>query len=364
MVIGVDSGALSIKDDRLKVGVYRVIVNLLQQLSKIDLHNEYRLYSFDAIDENLMNSFSTVMQNVILRPRKGWFALRLPLSLFIHPIDLFLGVSQAVPFGLQKNLGFIYDLGFIHYPDAYPHSHQKLLKQTENVIHRSQHIITISEASKSDICSIFKVPEDRVTVAYPGKDERFTKEGDLFKGNLPYFLHVGSLKPGKNIPTLIRAFREFLQQSQQQYLLLIIGGDYWLDEEILTTIEDCKLNESVRLLGYVPDNLLPMYYRGATAFVTASISEGFCLPVVEAMASGCPVIASKAGAFLEVAPEEEMLFDPKDVQGFAKGMEQITSNAELRDIVIAKGLAKSDDYTWQSFGETVFSVINKITTNG
>lgn len=363
MTIGVDAGALCVSDDRLKVGVYRVIVHLLQQLSSIDTKNEYRLYSFAPIEESLMETLSATMKNVILKPKKGWFKFRLPASLFLHPVDLFLGVSQAVPLGLQKNIGFIYDVGFIHYPEAYPNSHNKLMKQTQLAVKRSEHIITISEASKKDICKLYKIDPERVTVAYPGVDERFSKDGETFAGTRPYFIHVGSLKPGKNIPTLIKAFAEFQKKSKEQYLLLIIGGNYWMDEEILDTIEQTKMDDYVRLLGYIPDPVLPQYYRGAKAFVTASLSEGFCLPVLEAMASGCPVIASNAGAFPEVAPEETLLFSPTDIDAYTKGMIEITTNQELREVVIAKGLAKAEDYTWKKFADTVYPVIQQTLQN-
>ena len=360
MTIGVDAGALSITDDRLKVGVYRVIVHLLQELSRIDKENEYRLYSFAPIEEKLLLCLSETMENLVLRPKNAWFRLRLPLSLFIHPVDLFLGVSQAIPWGLQKNISFIYDVGFIHYPEAYPHSYERLMAQTKYAAIHSKHIITISNASKEDICQQYHVPEEKITVAYPGVDERFVADGIKFKGQKPYFLHVGSLKPGKNIPTLIRAFSQFLNNTKLDALLLVVGGNYWMDEEIMRTIDECHVEESVRLLGYIPDEVLPQYYRGAEAFVTASLSEGFCLPLIEAMASGCPVIASNGGAFPEVAPEEKLLFPPNDVHAFANAMEEIMNNTELRDVVIAKGIAKAQNYTWKSFGENVYEVIRRI----
>jgi glycosyltransferase involved in cell wall biosynthesis len=363
MTIGVDAGALCVRDDRLKVGVYRVIVRLLQELSALDTNNEYRLYSFAPIEDELMQTFSATMENIILKPAKGWFELRLPVSLYLHPVDLFLGVSQAVPLGFQKNIGFIYDLGFMHYPDAYPGSYHQLVRQTRQVVKRSEHIITISQSSKQDICTTYALPDEQVTVALPGVDERFSKDGDVFTGQKPYFLHVGSLKPGKNIPFLIRAFAEFLKQAKEEYALLIIGGDYWMDEEILRTIDACDMEDNVRLLGYIPDSVLPRYYRGAVAFVTASLSEGFCLPVIEAMVCACPVIAPNTASFPEIVPEEKLLLDPNDIHAYAQAMKEIATNTELQDIAIAKGLAKASDYSWKQFAQTVYALITKLLSN-
>ncbi|MCX8008911.1 MAG: glycosyltransferase family 4 protein [Patescibacteria group bacterium] len=363
MTIGVDAGALCVSDDRLKVGVYRVARRLLQELSTLDLENEYRLYSFHPLDDDFMQTLSPNMENIVLRPKKGWFEFRLPASLLIHPVDLFLGVSQAVPIGLQTNIGFIYDVGFLHYPHAYPQSQRSLARRTKQLVKRSEHIVTISETSKKDICHFYDVREDEVIVAYPGVDERFSPDGDVFHGSLPYFLHVGSLKPGKNIPAIIRAFSEFLKQADTEYALVIIGGNYWMDEKIFQVIHECNLEKYVRLIGYVPDDVLPQYYRGALAFVTASLTEGFCLPVMEAMACGCPVIASNTASFPEIIPEEQFLIDPENIEGYVHAMMEVVKNQELRSIAIAKGIAKSSEFSWKSFGETVYRVIQESLNN-
>ncbi len=360
MTIGVDAGALCVQDDRLKVGVYRVILRLFQGLSSLDEMNDYRLYSFAPISDNIMKTLSSNMASFVLKPQKGWFQVRLPLSLLIHPVDLFLGVSQAVPVGFQTNIGFIYDLGFLHYPSAYPHSYHHLAKRTKELIHRSDHIITISETTKQDICQMYHVQSEKITVAYPGVDERFSRDGKAFQGTLPYFLHVGSLKPGKNIPVVIRAFHEFLKRSNKRYLLLIIGGDYWMDKEIFQTIQQEGMEYYVRFLGYVPDNLLSHYYRGASAFVTASLTEGFCLPVMEAMACGCPVVATKSAVFPEIIPEQHMLVEPNDIHALAQAMTDIITNDSLRNVSIASGLAKASEFSWKRFSEIVYGVITEM----
>ena len=151
MIIGVDAGTLSVSDQRLKVGVYRVVYNALRILGQIDRKNHYILYSFDPIDKAIMNAFGPRMHNNVLRPKKGWFTLRLPLELRVHPVDLFLGFSQAVPSSVPRTIGFIYDVGFLYHPDAYPGFYNKLKRQTRDVVDRSAHIMAISETVKKDI---------------------------------------------------------------------------------------------------------------------------------------------------------------------------------------------------------------------
>lgn len=360
MVIGVDAGALSVSDERLKVGVYRVIRNLFQELSTLDSINRYRLYSFDPIDPDTLRLFSDAFENIVLTPQKAWFTLRLPLSLFVHPVDIFLGVSQAVPLFAGKSISFVYDLGFLHFPDKYPGSYKKLRLQTERAVHRSKHIITISEASKADIVEEYHCSADKVTVCYPGVDPRFSLHGQSFTCTHPYFLHVGSLKPGKNIPNLIRSYAAFRKNVSQDYMLLLVGGDYWFDDDIMKTIKTEEMDEYVRILGHVPDSLLPEYYRGATAFVTTSLWEGFCLPVMEAMRSGCPVIAPKIASFPEIVAEEQLLFSKNDPVSVCAMMKKVIEGEELRKVAIAKGVAKSERYDWKQFAQNVLSVIESV----
>lgn len=360
MVIGVDAGALAVTDNRLRVGVYRVIYHLLKELAVLDSQNTYRLYSFNPLDEEFLQHLPPQMNSLVLTPKYGWFSWRLPLSLLIHPVDVFLGISQALPMCNGKGIGFIYDLGFLQHPELYPGSHKRLVSQTNDTVKRSRKIITISQASKKDIVDHYHISEDKVVVAYPGVDESFSNVGERFVSKTPYFLHVGSLKPGKNIPQLILGFSQFLRKSQKDYVLLLVGGDYWLDEDILPTITKCGLEEKVRLLGFVPDKILKEYYRGAEAFLSLSVSEGFCLPILEAMACGIPVVASNTGAIPELAPDTSLLSDPLDLEAFATNIQRLTQDEELKKIVIAKGIAKSQEYRWPQFAQIVYEVMQSL----
>lgn len=357
MTIGVDAGTLSVSDDRLKVGVYRVVFNLLRVLGQLDTRNSYRLYSFSSISFSIMKEFGVRMKNVVLKPSIGWFFVRLPIELQLHPVDVFLGVAQAIAKSNAYSIGFVYDLGFLHVPHAYPGSLARLKNQTEHLIKRSNHIIAISQNTKDDIQNHYSVPSGRITVAYPGINNRFAPEGNRFTGGHPYFLFVGALKPGKNVPTAIRAFASFLKQSKKKYDFIIIGGDYWPDPKIDQTIKVLRLEERVRLLGYVSDESLPMYYRGATSLVAPSLWEGFCLPAVEAMACGCPVIASSAGSLPEIVGRAGLLIDPQDEEGITQAMLTLSVDKKARKQMIAQGLCQVSRFSWNNFGKTVLNLI-------
>lgn len=351
MIIGVDAGALSISDVRLKVGVYRVTLNLLKQLSKIDQANTYRLYSFGSIDSKITDELGSNMKNVFL-PSFFWSTFWLPLELMLHPVDVFLGISQMVPVCRGKKIGFIHDMGFLHNPSAYPNSYHRLKYQTDSLIERTDRIITFSKATAREIL------HSNIQVIYEGVDSIFTAQGKKHLTSHPYFLFVGALKRGKNIPGLLRGFGTFLKAQKKPIDLYLVGGDYWKDPNIDKEIESLGLSSRVRKLGFVPDTELASYYRGALVFVSPSLYEGFCLPAVEAMACGCPVIGSTSGAMPEIVGDAGILVDPLDTEALSEAMNVMTENTVKRNQYRVKGLRRSKQFSWARMAKRIYELLH------
>ncbi len=357
MIIGVDAGALAISDERLKLGVYWVNVNLLRELGKIDRKNTYVLYSFAPIGREVMADLGLRMINKVLTPQKGWFSIRLPLELATHPVDIFLGLSQGIPHSTSHNIGFIYDLGFLHYPEAYPGSQKKLTRLTNDLVRRSDHMVTISQAVKNDITKCFGVSNKKITVAYPGVDETFTPTGPVYRGKNPYFLFIGALKRGKNIPTLLKAFDILLKQAKKTVDLVLVGGDYWLDPEISRTIKNLQIQARVKRFGFISDTKLAQLYRGTIALVSPSLWEGFCLPAAEAMACGTPVVGSTTGAFPEIVGPAGILVAPTDKQALSDALVVVATKKELRQKLATAAIARAKKFRWKTMAQTVYKLL-------
>jgi glycosyltransferase involved in cell wall biosynthesis len=357
MIIGVDAGALSVRDDRLKVGVYRVTLNLLRELGKIDKTNEYRLYTFLPIAPAQMKEFGPRMKNMVVRPVIGWSMIQLPIELRRHPVDVFLGLSQMIPFSPARNIGFVYDLGFLRYPGAYPGSLARLEMQTKQLVKRSDHIITISKSTRTDITGKYPIVKKRVTAIYPGIDHRFTASGPKHKEKHPYILHVGALKRGKNVPFAIRAFKKFIDETNKPYEFLLVGGDYWADCRISRMIEELGLWDRVKLAGFVSDRNLPSYYRGASALLLTSLWEGFCLPATEAMRSGCPVVYARTGSLPEIVGDAGLVFAKDKESEAAQALAKITAPSSLRKKLVRIGIQQSKQFTWNKFAQTVYRIL-------
>lgn len=358
MTIAVDAGMLGEADDRLKVGVWRVAVNLLTQLGKLDRKNSYRLYSFTSIPQALMRQFGARMENRVLAPGTGWMSVRLPLEFMLRTPDVFLGLAQAIPRWGGKNIGFVYDLGFIHHPQAYPDSHAKLTTQTRKAVKRAQNIITISQATKEDILKTYDVSASKIRVAYPGVAKPFRAHGKRHNPKRPYFLFVGALKRGKNVPVLLRAFAAFQKQTNAPHELLLIGSNYWMDPKIEETIQELHLGNAIKTLGYVTDEMLASYYRGATALVIPSLVEGFCLPAVEAMACATPVIASGAGSLPEIVGKGGVVVSSQDTNKIASAMSTVAKDEAYRSSLSKEALKQAQKFRWENFAKIVLSSMN------
>jgi len=355
MVIGVDAGSLAEKDERLKVGVYRVVFELLKHLSTFDKKNQYYLYSFSPIPKDVMGQFATNMVNIPLAPSFGYMAVRLPLKLLFRPVDLFLGLSQAIPVGQKRSVGFVYDVGFLKHPEMYGDKVKKLASQTEFLVKHATRIITISESSKKDIISAYKRKEQDVAVYYPGVNENFSINSIPKKYSSPYFLSVGLLKPNKNIPIAIRAFGMFLDKIKKPFDLIIIGGDRGLDPSITQTINELHLEQRVKLLGYQPDRELASWYRGAKGLLALSETEGFCLPAVEAISSGCPIIFANSGALPEIVGHSGIAVSVQKPETIVHAMMTMTrEKVQVTD--------NKTKYSWSLFAKNVYDLCNRINT--
>ncbi len=359
LTIAVDAGGLGVTDVRLAVGVYTVALNLLQELSRFDQRNRYILYSFSPIAKPIMEQLGSNFVNRVL-PRLGWFRIWLPLTLRFTKHDIFLALNQAMPANAGKTIGFLYDVVFEKFPEGYQSSYKKLQSHSRNLALRAQSLITISHASQKDIINLYKVPPGKIQVAYPGVAASFCPDGTKFVHAKPFFLYVGAFKKTKNIPFLLRAFAQFVEATHELFDLVLVGSDFWMDPEIVQTIKEKNLKDRVIIKGYVSYDDLASFYRGATAFISPSLFEGFGLPVVEAMACGLPIIATKIPAVEEIVGDAALLVMPTKEKELVDGLLALSQDKKLRADLSKKALMQVQKFSWRTFAKSVFTEIEKL----
>jgi glycosyltransferase involved in cell wall biosynthesis len=232
-----------------------------------------------------------------------------------------------------------------------------LRHQTQSLVTHADSIVTISHASKNDIVKEYGLPESKITVSYPGVDDSFSTKGYVHHTKTPYFLYVGSLNKAKDLSRAIRAFGLFLKKLKKPYHFYLIGGDYWPDARIDATIQSLRLQESVKKLGIIPDDQLPDYYRGATAFFTTPYCEGFCLPAAEAMSCGAPVVTVSRGALPEIVGNGGVISKSINEIDIADSLYKIATDTSLRNTVKKNAVIKAKQYNWTTFAKNVYKVI-------
>lgn len=309
-----------------------------------------------------------VEMRVIPRPAKLYRALR--GTRLLPPVDRALGTADCmlgagyVPWR-GRNLAeipVVYDLAFLRYPHTLARKHLYFLRwRLGSAVRNAPVVVTISEAIKDEIVEHYRLPRDRVRVVHPGCDlDRFA-EGKPSSDHLDlpenYFLFVGTLEPRKNLFALLSAYRLLIEEQPDTPGLVIAGGTGWRVTKLVRELGDDALPDRIRSLGYVADEALPDLYAGATALVMPSHYEGFGIPPLEAMASGCPAITSGRGGLGEVVGDAGLLVDPNDPSSIAAAMKLIVDSPQIRADLVARGRKRAAMFTWQRSGEALRDAI-------
>ncbi len=219
--------------------------------------------------------------------------------------------------------------------------------------HGAAHIFTVSEYSKRRLIEYLDIDPDKITVVYNGVS-KFYSPGDKecayeavasrFHFTLPYILYVGSLKPHKNLETLLDAYTRLCAGKMPDIHLVIAGKASAGDLSIARYA--AKLGIDPFFIDDADDWQLANLYRAAEMLVLPSFEEGFGLPIVEAMASGSPVACADAGAMPEIAGNAAIFFDPYDAEDLCGVMKEVLSSPDLRRSLSHKGLLRAQCFTW------------------
>ena len=223
------------------------------------------------------------------------------------------------------------------------------------VTRKACHIITDSEFSKAQIVEHLGVPASKVTRIYCGvngsfqvvdRREAFEKVSAKLRVVRPYLLYVGSLKPHKNVSTLLKAFALLGKRQRIPHDLLIVGDDAQQKRVLLEEASKLGISGRTHMVSAVTQDLLPFVYAAADVLVMPSRIEGFGLPVLEAMACGTPVVSSHAASLPEVGADAVLYFDPASAEELADRMEQVLSSTELQQDLRKRGLERAAAFTW------------------
>ena len=269
-----------------------------------------------------------------------------------------------------KRVVTIHDLIPYVYPETVGRSYLKqFLGQMSEIMRQADGIIAVSEYTKTDIMRYFDYPEDRIRVIYEAAEPVYAPTAkDTCKEVLrrqygiekDYLLYVGGFGTRKNLTCLLTAFSQIVNKGEREIALVCPGKSERAKGYLKELAKALGIEKSVIFPGFVPVNILPYFYGGAEILVYPSLYEGFGLPVLEAMACGCPVLAADNSSLPEIGGKAAEYFNAMDSKSLADAMLSVLEDAGKRAAMIRAGLERSALFDWQKNAEETWDFYKEI----
>lgn len=367
MVIGIDGNEANVEK---QVGVSVYTKNLLLWFATYaDENVQIRVYLKNKPIQGMPAETPWFRYETISGPFL-WSRLFLPLRLFLkRSIDVFFSPAHYTPaYCPCPVVVTIHDLAYFYFPDEFLKKDLfKLKAWTEQSLTKSDKVIAVSKTTKKDIIKFYGTPTEKISVIYNGFEKESPAKGkksifdtlakdlNIKKGS--YLLYVGTLQPRKNIKTLIQAFG--LSRDRSFNKLIIAGKKGWMYDDILAEAERLHIHDSVIFTGYIPDEEVIALYQNAFCFVMPSLYEGFGIPILEAMAQGCPVVSSFSSSLPEVGGEACLYFDPTNPKELAEKLALLDTNKTMRNELITTGKKVIKSYSWEQCAAETFKLLTQ-----
>jgi len=375
-------------------GVEQYTLKLIEHLLQIDKDNTYVLFyvSYKNLDERMQNLIKAApflkQDNVEIKTLK-WINIPLLLHALWKPLEwpkvdkicggldvMWLPSPRLLPVSSACRLVITFhDLIFELFPQFYTWQ-SKLWQWQMNysyLARKADSIIAVSNSTKKDLIRLYGVDANKIKIIYEGVDENYsypisheivnqTKEKFKITGKFIYY--IGSLEPRKNIISIIRALYylkdEVKSEQFDKIKLVISGAKSWLSDAIFDEVKKLKLTQWVIFTGSVSEDEKIALLQSASIFVFPSLYEGFGLPVLEAMAAGCPVITSNVSSLPEVVDGAAILINPDNQSEINLALEKLITNQNFRHNLITKGRLQAKKFSWMKAANYTLRVF----TNG
>ncbi|MZI95807.1 glycosyltransferase [Vibrio sp. CAIM 722] len=270
-----------------------------------------------------------------------------------------------IPFDYPgKIITTVHDLSFISYPEFHPETRVAYL--TSNIgssINKSDHLIVDSDYILNELHNCYPLSKNKSSTVYLGVDEHFRIYSEIECRSVTqtlglkyqhFILSVATLEPRKNLKRLVLAYKRLPVEIRDRYPLVLVGDQGWKNTELMKEAKELIDNKQLIFTGYLSDSNLKYLYSSAMIFAYPSLYEGFGLPIIEAMASGVPVITSNRGATAEISGGVAILVNPEDNEDIAQAMFDLIHQSQRRKELSESGIEFVKRYQW---GKTVNHIL-------
>ncbi len=362
--------------------------NLLRALLKLDTVSEYHVYTrLPLPDGELPSAPNLFVHHLPAKSDRLWLFWTFPMALrLLRPdvvhVQYTAPLRALCPYPLVTT---IHDISFRLHPEWFTRKDRILMNLTNPPsMRRANRVLTVSETSRRQMIETYGLSPEKVIATPLGVSEEFflspeeaTLSPDTLRGNAkrviaekfgittPFVLAVGVLQPRKNLPLLAEAFGRAKVKYALPHRLVLTGKIGWgAQSEALQEAwkRSGAAEEGLVLTGYVEDSDVPLLMRACDLFAHPALFEGFGLPVVEAMASGAPVVVSEAPPMPEIAGSAALRFEGRSVEAWSEGLAQVLLNEELRADLSAKGREHAKQFTWERMAQGVRQAYDEAVT--
>jgi glycosyltransferase involved in cell wall biosynthesis len=354
----------------IKVHTQNLLNEMLKQNTKHDFVLLYRnpeLIGTHAYFKNIREIYIRAPSII------AWDQLAVKFAEKREKFDLIFNPKSSVPLTAKCKTVFVsHGLQWAVVPMRKPWtdyiSHKFLIPQYAK---KADAVITVSNTTRQNLIDYLGVKESLVHNVYMGVDERFKKPINqkmldktkkLFRLPERYFLYVGQIYPPKNFGRLVQAYARV---GPKMGISLVVAGEhrYYCNKE-LELINKLGISKWVLRVDWVRQEFLPAFYSLAEALCLPSLYESFGLPILEAMATGCPVITSNRYGMKEVADQAGLLVDPESIESIANGLYRIAIDKNLKQKLENLGRQRSRDFSWEKCAKQTLAVFDSVLKSG
>lgn len=354
-------------------GVQTVLNGLLAGMASISHPHEILL----LVDPAQLAHITPLMQRYRLVPvppdtattgKLWWDHLAVGQVCKQHGVDALYAPAHVRPiYAPCPVVVLIHDMMYHLFPHHWTWSDQLYFRVAVSTLTpHSAAIAAVSHSTRDDIFKFVSVPPERVEVIYPGVPDGFgvvpvADTSDLrtrYQLARPFVLYVGGFHPRKNMTGMLDAFETIA--SQIDHDLVLIGPAAWKNPAIAQRIQQSHAADRIRFVGFVPREDLPLFYNCSDLFVFPSFYEGFGLPVLEALACGCPIITTNVSSLPEVAGDAALLVEPGDTQALSDAMSRVLLDSNLRDRLRQRAVQQAQRFSWETAAAKTLALLEHV----